>query len=139
MALSAYLPLEAVYKFHEVAETWKLRRYAAAVGLAAGAERVRPAFAESAIHLFRDRTAQTTRQTDGGQDAPQTCTVYTRTRLYTTEDDPLRPCDVLFDAQPQSATFGSAWQATRRGDWDEARGFAVVLTRAGKMGEAPWA
>ena len=36
MALTAYLPLEAVYKFHEQAERWVLRRYLPAT---AGRER----------------------------------------------------------------------------------------------------
>ena len=37
--LTAYLPLEAVYKFHEQAERWILRRYLPATAEADGAER----------------------------------------------------------------------------------------------------
>lgn len=135
MPLSAYLPLETVYAFHESAETWIWRRYPGAVEEAPGAERVRGAPVENPIALFRDRRTKSTLQRDAGQTAPQTCTVYTRVRLYTTQDstDATQPADVLFNPAD-----GSAWQATSSGDWDEARGYAVTLTRAGVRGQAPW-
>lgn len=136
--LAAYLPLQAVYAFHESAETWILRRYDSGAELGDGAERTRPAWSETPIAIFRDRTASGTRNGDPGQAAPQTCTVYTRTRLLTTQDVGVQACDVLFDANPSSKTPGAAWQATASGDWDEALGYAVTLTRAGVRGAAPW-
>lgn len=131
MPLVAYLPLQQVYAFHEVAETWIWRRYAATVGEGQGAERTRGDFVEAPIAIFRDRSTKGTSQRDAGQAAPQTCTVYTRTRLYTTQNAGTapQPSDVLFDPSD-----GSAWQATSSGDWDEARGFAVTLTRSGLRG-----
>lgn len=135
--LAAYLPLESVYAFHEPAETWILRRYAAATAVADGAERVRPAFAASPIAFFRDRSTKGTSQGDGGQNAPQTCTVYTRTRLHVTQVGAVsgpQPADVLVNPADLST-----WQATASGDWDEARGFAVTLTRCGSVMGAPWA
>lgn len=131
MPLVAYLPLQQVYAFHEVAETWIWRRYAATVGEGPGAERTRGDFVEAPIAIFRDRSTKGTSQRDAGQAAPQTCTVYTRTRLYTTQNAGTapQPSDVLFDPAD-----GSAWQATSSGDWDEARGFAVTLTRSGLRG-----
>lgn len=142
--LAAYLPLEAVYKFHEVAESWILRRYAPGVNLADGAERTRPAlFSETVVQVFRDRRTASTANRDVGQQAPQTCVVYTRSRLFTTQDSEagggVQSCDVLFDASPTSKTPGAAWQATSSGDWDEALGYAVTLTRAGSRGTSPWA
>ena len=131
MPLAAYLPLELVYAFHEPAETWIWRRYAGGVVEGPAGERVRPTFSENPIAIFRDRTAKGTQQKDAGQAAPQTCTVYTRTRLYTTQDaaQSVQACDVLFDPSD-----GSAWQATASGDWDEARGYAVTMTRSGTRG-----
>lgn len=141
MPLAAYAPLEAVYKFHEVAETWILRRYLPGVALADGAERIRPAFAEMSIAIFRDRSTSGTNQGDAGQGAPKTCVIYTRTRLFTTDGDvgAEQAADVLFDANPASKSPGAAWQATSSGDWDEARGYAVTLTQAGRRGLPPWA
>ena len=135
MPLSAYLPLESVYAFHEPAETWVLRRYAATTDIAPGAERTTAAYADSLIRLFRDRTAQRTGNADAGQTGPATCTVYTRTRLVTTLDALVspQPADVLTDPQT-----GWQWQATAMGAWDEARGFAVTLTRCGAVGSPPW-
>lgn len=139
MPLTAYLPLQAVYAFHEPAETWILRRYAPEVESAGGAERTRGAWAEQPIAVFRDRRTASTVTRDPGAQAPQTCTVYTRTRLYTTQDAAgPQPADVLFDANPSSKTPGAAWQATSTGDWDEALGYAVTLTRCGQRGVAPW-
>lgn len=131
MPLAAYLPLELVYAFHETAETWIWRRYAAGVVIGPGAERLRGPFVENPIAVFRDRSTKGTTQRDAGQAAPQTCVVYTRVRLYTTQDAAtgLQPCDVLFDPSDLSA-----WQATASGDWDEARGFAVTMTRSGSRG-----
>lgn len=136
MPLAAYLPLENVYAFHEPAETWIWRRYAQDVEEGPGGERVRGPFVENPIALFRDRTSKTTAQADRGQTNPQTCTVYTRVRLFTTQDaaTATQPADVLFDPQDLSA-----WQATSSGDWDEARGYAVTLTRCGVRGVQPWA
>lgn len=136
MPLTAYLPLEQVYTFHESAETWIWRRYPGAVEEADGAERVRGTPTENLIAVFRDRTSKATAPRDAGQTAPQTCTVYTRTRLYTTQDstDATHPADVLFNP-----TDLSAWQATASGEWDEARGYAVTLTLCGVRGQAPWA
>lgn len=141
MPLAAYLPLQTVYAFHEAAETWILRRFAPQVEIADGAARVRGAWDESSVPVFRDRSTSGTSNADGGQVAPQTCVVYTRVRLYTTQDaaGAVQPADVLFDANPTSKTPGAAWQATSTGDWDEALGYAVTLTRAGTRGEAPWA
>lgn len=136
MPLAAYLPLEQVYAFHEAAETWIWRRYDQQVDEAAGAERTRAAWAEAPIAIFRDRSGKGTRQTDAGQRTAATCVVYTRTRLVTTDDradDPLS-ADVLFNPADLSA-----WQATSSGDWDEARGYAVTLTRVGVRGRQPWA
>lgn len=132
--LAAYLPLEAVYAFHEAAERWVLRRYLPGVAEASGAERVRPMWSESIIAVFPDRRTKTTGATDAGQTSPQACTIYTRSRLVTTDTaaDPVQGCDVLFDPK------GRAWQATRSGDWDEAKGFAVTLTRRGGRGLPPW-
>ena len=133
--LTAYRPLEAVYKFHEQAERWILRRYLPDVAEADGAERTRPPWSESIIAIFPDRSSRTTRPTDAGQTSPATCIVYTRTRLLTTDSiaAPVQSCDVLFDPRQ------GAWQATACGDWDEARGFAVTLTKRGTRGSPPWA
>jgi hypothetical protein len=135
MPLTAYLPLENVYAFHEPAETWILRRYAAGTVVAAGMERVRPAYVDQPIALFRDRTGRSTGTTPGGNTAPSTCVVYTRTRLRTTEDAQAaqQAADVLTDPQTRLQ-----WQATASGDWDEARGFAVTLTKIGAVGGPPW-
>ena len=134
MALTAYLPLAAVYDFHAQAERWVLRRYLPATAEADGAERTRPGWNESVIDVFPDRSGRKTLATDAGQTSPATCTVYTRSRIVTTESDssPVQACDVLFD--PRS----NAWQATASGDWDEARGFAVTLTMRGGRGLPPW-
>ncbi len=136
MGLTAYLPLEQVYAFHEVAETWVMRRYAPSTGIAAGAERTTTTFVASLIAVFRDRTSQRTGNQEQGQTGPATCTAYTRTRLLTTQDaqGSPQPADVLTDPQT-----GWQWQATAMGAWDEARGFAVTLTRCGTVGGPPWA
>lgn len=135
MGLAAYLPLEQVYAFHEPAEQWILRRYAPDTGLAAGAERTTTTYVSSVIQVFRDRTSQRTGNADPGQTGPTTCTAYTRTRLLTTLDGQVsrQPADVLTDPQT-----GWQWQATAMGAWDEARGFAVTLTRVGAVGGPPW-
>lgn len=135
MPLAAYLPLEQVYAFHEAAETWIWRRYVQAVDEAAGAERTRGAWVENPIAIFRDRSGKGTAQADAGQRTSATCVVYTRTRLVTTDDRPDDPqaADVLFNPADLSA-----WQATSSGDWDEARGYAMTLTRAGVRGRQPW-
>ena len=134
MPLTAYLPLEAVYKFHEQAERWILRRYLPATAEADGAERTRPGWSESVIDVFPDRSGKSTGLTDAGQTSPQTVIIYTRSRIVTTDSasDPVQGCDVAFDPA------GRAWQATASGDWDEARGFAVTLTRRGGRGLPPW-
>ena len=134
--LAAYNPLEQVYAFHEPAEQWILRRYVQQVEEAPGAERVRGAFSESVIALFRDRSGKGQARRDAGQATVSTCVVYTRTRLLTTNDQPENPqaADVLFNPADSSA-----WQATAAGDWDEAKGYAVTLTRVGVRGRAPWA
>lgn len=135
MGLAAYLPLELVYAFHEPAEQWILRRYAPGTGLAPGAERTTTTYASSPIAVFRDRTAKRTGNQDSGQTGPATCTVYTRTRLRTTSDvqGTPQPADLLVDPKT-----GNVWQATASGDWDEARGFAVTMTRQGAVGTPPW-
>jgi len=132
--LTAYLPLEAVYKFHEQAERWILRRYLPETAEADGAERTRPGWSESVIDVFPDRTSKATGLTDAGQISPQTATIYTRSRIVTTDSasDPVQGCDVLFDPMMRG------WQATASGDWDEARGFAVKLTRRGGRDLPPW-
>ena len=133
MPLFAYLPLEQVYAFHEAAESWILRRYDPEVQEAPGAERVRGAFRESVVDLFVDRSNKGDAQLVQGQTAPQTCTVYLRTRVLTTDTSVPQPADILFDPQ------GRAWQALSSGEWDEARGFATILQRAGSRGAlAPW-
>ena len=134
MALTAYLPLEAVYKFHEQAERWILRRYLPATAEADGAERTRPAWGESVIDVFPDRSGKSTGSTNAGQTSPPTAVIYTRSRIVTTDSaaDPVQGCDVAFDPA------GRAWQATKSGDWDEARGYAVTMTRRGGRGLPPW-
>lgn len=133
MPLTAYAPLETVYQFHQTAEAWILRRYPVANDAQAGAERRRSAlWAESVIPVFPDRSGKRTTQDDAGQKNPDKCTVYSTTRVVLTDTSTGQPTDVLFDPR------GRAWQATASGDWDEARGFAVVLTRSGQRGQAPW-
>jgi hypothetical protein len=134
MPLTAYQPLAGVYAFHEQAERWILRRYLPGVAEADGAERTRPAWSESIVNVFPDRTAKTTAVTSAGQTSPATCTIYTRTAITTTDSDgpSVQSCDVLFDHK------GRAWQATKSGDWDEAKGYAVTLTQRGARGTAPW-
>lgn len=132
MPLTAYLPLEAVYKFHEPAETWILRRYNPQVQAVTGAERCRVAFAESAVAVFPERDPDSTQNNDGGQTMTERRTIYTRTRINATDTTVPQPSDVLFDPQ------GAAWQTFADGRWDEARGYAVALTRAGRRGQAPW-
>lgn len=129
MPLNAYLPLEFVYQFHETAENWILRRYAAQVTQSDGAERTRPTWQELVVPVFPDRTRKQDQQQPQGQVGPQTCTVYLRTRLLTTDPSTPQPADVLFDP------LGRAWQAAESGEWDEARGFATVLQRVGKRGD----
>lgn len=133
MALTAYLPLESVYKFHQTAESWILRRYPAQVVAQPGAERRRSAlWAESVVPVFPDRSGRLTTSDDSGQRNPDRCTVYTTTRVVLTDTSTAQPTDVLFDPR------GRAWQATASGDWDEARGFAVSLMRSGQRGEGQW-
>ena len=131
--LNAYAPLEQVYEFHE-AERWVLRRYAAQVVAQPGAERRRGAWAEVPVEVFPDRSGRQSVQGDPGQSNPDLRTVYTRTRvrLTNTATQNVQPTDVLFDPE------GAAWQATADGRWDEARGYAVELRRAGQRGRAPW-
>lgn len=134
MPLSAYQLLEAVYKFHEAAERWILRRYAPQVAALTGAERVRgPAWTEVVVDLFPERRPRRTGQSDSGQAAPEQRTVYLRTRLLITDTSTGQAADVLF------APDGTAWQAAEDGRWDEARGYQVALTRAGTRGRPPWA
>lgn len=133
MALTVYHPLEAVYAFHEKAETWILRRYPAAVVEAPGAERVRsPAWGETPVAVFPERQPRRERQTDAGQSAPETRTIYLRTQVRLTDTTTNQPTDVLF------APDGTAWQSYEDGRWDEARGYAVRLTRSGRRGMRPW-
>lgn len=132
MALTAYLPLEAVYQFHETAETWILRRYPPQVQESPGAERTRGTPIELVVDLFVDRSNKGEQQLVQGETAPQTCTVYLRTQILTTDTNSPQPSDVLFDPQ------GRAWIAISTGDWDEARGFAAILKRAGRRGEGLW-
>ena len=136
MPLTAYLPIEQAYAFHEAAETWVLRRDAAGTVVTAGMERVRPAYVDQPIALFRDRTGKSTGTSPAGNTAPSTCVVYTRTKLRTTEDAQTaqQAADVLTDPQTRLQ-----WEATASGDWDEARGFAVTLTKIGAVGGPPWA
>ncbi len=139
MPLAAYAGLEAVYAFHEAAETWILRRYAAAVSVEDGAARTRsPAFASQPIALFRDRSSKATTNAATGQQGPATQTIYTRVQLLTTDDQRAaaspQPADVL--ANPAD---GSTWQAVSSGDWDEARGYAVRVQRCGSVNTPPWA
>jgi hypothetical protein len=130
--LTAYHPLEAVFKFHEPAETWILRRYNPQVQAVAGAERARVAFSESAVAVFPERRPSTTQNADPGQTGTEGRTIYTRTPIRMTDTTTPQPSDVLFDPS------GAAWQTFADGRWDEARGYAVTLTRAGRRGQAPW-
>lgn len=136
--LAAYLPLETVYAFHEPAETWILRRYAPTVQVEAGAERTRPeAWTSVPIKVFRDRSNKATANAVQGQRGPGANTVYTRTKLYTTDDQRAgspQPADVL-----TNPADGSMWQAVSSGDWDEARGYAVRVERCGAVAASPWA
>lgn len=138
MPLAAYLPLEAVYAFHEGAETWILRRYAASVEVTDGAERARsPVFAAMPIAIFRDRSNKNTANVTGGQQGPAIHTIYTRTPLLTTDDQRAggpQPADVLINPAD-----GSMWTAIGSGDWDEARGYAVRVQRCGSVTTGPWA
>jgi hypothetical protein len=129
---TSYLPLEGVYAFHEDAERWKLRRYAAAVVAEDGGERVRSEFSESFVDVFPDRRVKKTRQHDDGQRAEQTCRIFLRTRILPTDDDVTQPCDVLFDPQ------GRGWSAPEVTDWDEARGGEVLLRRQGSLASSPF-
>lgn len=133
MALTAYAPLETVYKFHQTAERWILRRYPVAMEAVTGAERRRSAlWSESVIDVFPDRSGKRSTQDDTGQRNPDRRMVYTTTRLLITDTSTGQATDVLFDPR------GNAWQATSSGDWDEARGYAVGLTRSGRRGEGEW-
>ena len=132
MPLLAYNPLEAVYAFHEVAEKWILRRYAQQVVAQPGAERRRGVFAESFVDVFPERSPERTLQTDAGQQEAERRTVYTRTKLRMTDRTSDQPTDVLFDPE------GGAWQVVEDGRWDEARGYAAVVQRAGRRGQRPW-
>ena len=132
MALTAYHPLAAVYDFHAKAERWILRRYNPQVSAQAGAERRRAAFSEMVIDVFPVRDPDSTQQQDAGQVNVEKRTVYTRTRVDATDTTVPQPSDVLFDPE------GAAWQTFADGRWDEARGYSVTLTRAGRRGQAPW-
>lgn len=132
MALTAYKPLAAVYDFHAKAERWILRRYAPQVVAQAGAERRRGAWGENIIDVFPDRRGRRSAQDDAGQQNPDTRTIYTRTEIRVTDATTKQATDVLFDPR------GGAWQAYSDGRWDEAQGYAVVLQRAGRRGQAPW-
>ena len=133
MALTAYLPLEQVYAFHEAAEQWLLRRYAQEVAAVSGANRRRAAYSETWIAVFPERQPRRTDQVDAGQKAPERRTIYSRTRLQLTDTTNATSADVLFDPS------GAAWQAVEDGRWDEARGYAVVVQRAGRRGIPPFA
>ena len=102
--LTAYLPLELVYAFHEVAEWWTLRRYAVGVAGTDSGERVRPAYNEVPVKLFRDPRSRTATQGDPGQADAHDCVVYLRARLRTVDRDTPQQTDVLFNAA------GEAWQ-----------------------------
>lgn len=132
MPLNAYLPLEQVYLFHESAETWILRRFTPQVGQAAGAERTRSNWAEKPIKVFPDRTAKDENLRLQGQMGPKRATIYLRTRLLTTDTAKPQPADVVYDP------LGGAWQAVSSGEWDEARGFAIVVQWVGRRGDGNW-
>jgi hypothetical protein len=130
MALTAYLPLESVYAFHEPAEQWIRRRFAAQVTQAAGAERTRGPWGEIRIQVFPDRSSKDTQQQDRGQTGPKQATIYTRTPIRVTDTAQPQPADLLFDPQ------GNAWQAISSGDWLEARGYAITVQWVGRRGQA---
>lgn len=134
MPLFAYRPLEAVYAFHEKAERWILRRYLPGAEVGPGANRGRRGFGETVVDAFPERQPRRTQQTDAGQTAPERRTIYLRTRIRITDTsgDLALASDVLFDPE------GAAWIAAEDGRWDEALGYAVVLTRAGMRGGPPW-
>jgi hypothetical protein len=132
VVLTAYHPLAQVYAFHEKAERWILRRYNPQVSAQPGSERRRVAFAETVIDVFPHRDPDRTQQQDAGQASIKRRTIYTRTRINATDTTSAQASDVLFDPE------GAAWQTFGDGRWDEARGYAVALTRAGRRGQAPW-
>lgn len=132
MPLLAYTPLEAVYQFHEAAERWILRRYLPQVVAQPGAERRRGGWAEMVVDVFPERRPEVTLQDDGGQRPAQRMTIYLRTQLRMTDTANPQPSDVLF------APDGSAWQVVEDGRWDESRGYAPVVQRAGRRGQRPW-
>lgn len=134
MPLTAYFQLEQVYAFHEQAEWWVLRRYAPGVDVTAAGERIRPAFVEVPVKVFRDPRSRTATNGDPGQADAHDCTVYLRTRLRTVDRDAgPQQTDVLFNAQ------GEAWQAVRVDDWTDAKGCCTRLVRFGVRSQAPWA
>ena len=112
--LTAYRPLEAVFKFHEQSERWILRRYLPDVAEADGAERTRPPWSESIIAIFPDRSSKTTRPTDAGQTSPATCTVYTRTRLLTTDSIAMPVQSAMKDRDEQAPTAAHARPPARQ-------------------------
>jgi hypothetical protein len=132
MPLAAYHPLEAVYKFHEAAETWILRRYLPQVVAQPGAERRRGAWSERVVDVFPERRPESTLQLEAGQQAAQRMTIYLRTQLRMTDTADPQPSDVLF------APDGTAWQVVEDGRWDESKGYAPVVQRAGRRGQRPW-
>ena len=89
-------------------------------------------FAESFVDVFPERSPERTLQTDAGQQEAERRTVYTRTKLRMTDRTSDQPTDVLFDPE------GGAWQVVEDGRWDEARGYAAVVQRAGRRGQRPW-
>lgn len=134
MALTAYFPLEQVYKFHQQAEWWVLRRYASATTVTPSGERLRPAYVEQAVEVFRDPRGKGVQQADAGQAEADSCTVYMTVRIHTVDHTAgPQQTDVLF------ASDGTAWQATNLADWTDAKGCVTTLTRSGRRDTAPWA
>lgn len=133
MPLTAYLPLEQVYVFHQAAERWVLRRYAQQVAAVPGAGRRRKAYSETWVDVFPERNPKRTEQVDAGQQSPERRKVYLTTRLRLTDTTDATSSDVLFDPE------GAAWTTSEDGRWDEARGYEVTLTRAGRRGLPPFA
>lgn len=132
MPLAAYHPLAAVYAFHEAAEKWILRRYLPQVVGQPGAERRRGGWSETVVDVFPERRPESTLQVEAGQQAGQRMTIYLRTQLRMTDTTDPQPSDVLF------APDGTAWQVVEDGRWDESKGYAPVVQRAGRRGQRPW-
>lgn len=141
MTLTAYNPLEAVYSFHEKAETWMVRRYSQTITVDEYGEPKRPVYAETTVPLFRDGRTQRAKKEDTGTTSGERCTVYLRHKLRVVDaaaPDTPSFSDVLFDVQGFTGEPGSAWVVVETKGWHLAKGFEHVLMRQGQRGSPPW-